>query len=47
MIKHFMDTFNFENESSTIDNALQIVRGKVFAELSMAEEEDSKWGEQI
>lgn len=46
MIRHFIDAFSFEDESPTIDNALHIIRGKVFKELVMSKEEESKWGEQ-
>jgi len=39
MIRHFVATFNFEDDSSPIDTALQIIRGKVFIEPTTYEEE--------
>lgn len=47
MIRHFVTTCSFEDESPTIDASLHIVRGKVFTKFVMSEEEESKWGEQI
>jgi len=38
MIRHFIDTFGFEDESPPIDTTLQIIKGKCFAELDMCEE---------
>lgn len=47
MIRHFIDTFGFEDESPTVDKALKIIREKVFAEPVMSKEEESEWGEQM
>lgn len=41
MIRHFLATFSFEDESPAIDVVLHKIRGKVFTEHVMSEEEES------
>jgi len=42
MIRHFINTFSFEDESTTTDNALQVVKEKILVESI-----ESEWGEQM
>jgi len=42
MVNHFIFTFSFEDESPTIDNALQVVKEKIMTELAKFD-----WDEQM
>ena len=47
MIKHFITTFSFEDDSPSMDAALQIIKIKLFEEITITEEKQPEWDVQM
>ena len=43
MIKHFITTFSFEDDIPSIGKVLQVIKRKVFEEITLPEEEQPEW----